>query len=112
VVSLAVLLGLSDAPAEVPGLGPVPAQVARVLAADGTWRAWLADARGAITPTGSAGYVPSAAVARLVRARDPYWRFPGCRQPARACDLDHAIPWPRGSTSPDNLGPCAGVTMD
>jgi hypothetical protein len=29
--------------------------------------------------------------------------FPGCRRPARRTDLDHRTPWPRGSTSADNL---------
>jgi hypothetical protein len=22
-----------------------------------------------------------------------------------SCDLDHTVPWPRGRTTPDNLGP-------
>jgi hypothetical protein len=105
IVSLEVLLGLSEDPAEVPGLGPIAAGVARGLAADGTWRAWVADAAGVVTATGSRGYTPSAAVARAVRAREPHCRFPGCRQPAQRCDLDHAIPWPRGSTTAQNLGP-------
>ena len=105
IVALSTLLGLTDDPAEVPGLGPIPAEVARSLAADGTWRAWIADATGAVTCTGSRGYVPSAALARLVRAREPHCRFPGCRQPATRCDLDHAVPWPHGATTPENLGP-------
>jgi hypothetical protein len=105
IVSLEVLLGLRDDCAEVPGVGPIPADVARGLAADGTWRAWVTDAAGVVTATGSRGYVPTAAVARAVRAREPHCRFPGCRQPAQRCDLDHAIPWPHGSTSPHNLGP-------
>jgi hypothetical protein len=105
IVSLETLLGLAETPAEVPGLGPIPAEVARALAADGTWRAWVADATGAITATGSRSYVPSAAVARLVRAREPHCRFPGCRQPAHRCDLDHTIPYPRGATTSANLGP-------
>jgi hypothetical protein len=105
IVSLATLLGLREDPAEVPGVGPVPAEVARELAADGTWRAWIIEAAGAVAATGSLGYVPSPAVARLVRAREPYCMFPGCRQPASRCDLDHVIPWPRGTTAPENLGP-------
>lgn len=105
IVTLETLLGLADQPAEVPGLGPIPADVVRALAADGRWTAWLTDAAGAVRATGSAGYVPSAALARLVRAREPHCRFPGCRQPASRCDLDHTIPWPRGATTPQNLGP-------
>jgi hypothetical protein len=106
VVSLATVLGLSDAPGEVPGLGPVPSDVARALAADGTWRAWVTDATtGHLVATGSRSYVPSAAVARLVRGREPHCRMPGCRALSEACDLDHAMPWPAGETSPSNLGP-------
>jgi hypothetical protein len=105
IVTLDTLLGLTQDPAQVPGLGPIPAEVARALAADGRWTAWLTNAAGVVTATGSVGYVPSAAVARLVRAREPHCRFPGCPQPATRCDLDHTIPWPRGSTTPENLGP-------
>jgi hypothetical protein len=105
IVTLATLLGLAEDPAEIPGMGPVPAAVARELAADGRWQAWIADAAGSITATGRANYVPDAALARLVRAREPRCRFPGCHQPATHCDLDHAIPWPRGATTPENLGP-------
>lgn len=46
---------------------------------------------------------PTVRAARFVRARDQRCRFPGCRRKARATDLDHADPWPHGSTSPDNL---------
>jgi hypothetical protein len=104
VVSLATLLSLADDPAEIPGLGPIPADTARELAADGTWRAWITDATGAITATGSRGYVPSAGLARLVRAREPHCRMPGCRQPASRCDLDHTVPYPAGPTTAQNLG--------
>lgn len=105
VVTLETLLGLVDDPAEVAGVGPVTADLARVLAADGRWRAWIVDAAGAVTATGTRGYVPSTGLARLVRAREPHCRFPGCRQPATRCDLDHAVPWPAGPTDASNLGP-------
>ena len=75
------------------------------MAADGRWRAWLVDAAGAVTATGTTSYVPTAEIARLVRARHPHCRFPGCRQAAASCDLDHAIPYPAGPTTPGNLGP-------
>ena len=104
-VTLDTLIGLADNSAEVPGMGPIPADVARALAADGNWRAWITDAAGMVTATGTRSYVPSASLARLVRAREPHCRFPGCRQPAMRCDLDHAVPWPTGATSAENLGP-------
>ena len=105
VMSLADLLGVTDHPAHIPGLGPIPADLARTLAADATWRAWITDASGAVVATGSTGYVPPAALARLVRAREPECRMPGCRRPASRCDLDHTIAYPAGPTSPANLGP-------
>ena len=105
IVSLETLLGMADDPAEVPGLGPIPAETARLLAADGSWRAWVTDASGAVAATGSRGYVPSNAVARAVRAREPHCRMPGCRQPSQRCDLDHTVPFPAGTTSAANLGP-------
>lgn len=105
VVSLATLLGFAGDPGEVTGLGPIPAEMARLLAADGVWRAWITDASGAVVSTGSRSYVPSAGLARLVRAREPHCRMPGCRRAAERSDLDHSIPWPRGSTSMANLGP-------
>lgn len=105
VVSLPDLLGVTDQPAAVPGLGPIPVDLARTLAADATWRAWITDASGAVVATGARGYVPSAEIARLVRAREPVCRMPGCRQQASSCDLDHTIAYPVGPTSPANLGP-------
>lgn len=105
IVQLETLLGLADEPAQVSGLGAIPADLARELAADGRWRAWLVDAAGAVTATGTTSYVPTAEIARLVRARHPHCRFPGCRQAAASCDLDHAIPYPAGPTTPGNLGP-------
>jgi hypothetical protein len=49
------------------------------------------------------GYSPSKPLGAFVRARDRRCRFPGCRAAAIRCDLDHAMPWPAGPTSADNL---------
>jgi hypothetical protein len=105
VMALSDLLGVTDEPAHIPGVGPIPADLARVLAADGTWRAWITDASGTVVATGTRGYVPTAAIARLVRAREPHCRMPGCRQPATGCDLDHTLAYPDGPTTVSNLGP-------
>ncbi len=99
------LLGRSDTPAMIPGHGPIPADVARELAADARWTAWISDANGAVTATGTRCYRPTEALARLIRAREQHCRMPGCRQPSARCDLDHAIPWPKGLTTQENLGP-------
>ncbi len=104
-ISVESLLGLADDPAEVPGVGPIPADVARALAADARWRAWLTRADGTVVATSSATYRPTAELARLVRAGHAECRMVGCRKPAVDCDLDHATPWPRGQTTLSNLGP-------
>jgi hypothetical protein len=104
-IPLDSLLGAGEEPGEVPGLGPIPVVAARELAADARWRAVLTDAAGAVVSTAASTYRPGAALARFIRARDPECRMPGCRRPAQDCDIDHAIPWPTGPTSADNLGP-------
>ncbi|MGY1605869.1 DUF222 domain-containing protein [Geodermatophilus sp. SYSU D00700] len=65
---------------------------------------------GLAAPGPAAGYRPSAALDRHVRARDRRCRFPGCRRPVpRAGELDHATPWPADPTTATNLtGYCTG----
>lgn len=54
-------------------------------------------------PPPTAGYTPSAALDRFVRARDRRCLFPGCRARPMRCDLDHVTPSPGGPTSAENL---------
>src|SRR5262245_25504172 len=103
-VPATTLLGLDDQPGELAGYGPIPAGLARLLAAGGTWRRLLTDPRtGALLELGRTTYVPPAALADQVRARDVTCRFPGCRRPAIGCDLDHTRRHPDGPTCPCNL---------
>ncbi len=103
-VSAATALGLAEEPGDLAGHGPVPASIARRLADHGSWRRVLTDpVTGTVADVGRDRYTPSAALADLVRTRDGTCRFPGCRQPAHRCDLDHLIPWPAGPTTADNL---------
>jgi Domain of unknown function (DUF222) len=105
-VAATTLLDLDDKPAELAGHGPIPAVLARQIAADpsGTWRRILTDpATGTVLDVGHRSYRPPRPLARYVTARDATCRFPGCRQPARRCDLDHLRPWPDGPTSAANL---------
>ena len=96
-----------DAPVLTAGgrSAPVPALLARALAAGGTWRRIVTDPlSGAVLDVGRTRYRPPAALADLVRARDRSCTHPGCEVPARRCDLDHLRPWARGgTTSLDNL---------
>jgi Domain of unknown function (DUF222) len=103
-VAASTLLGLDDHPGELAGYGPITAQAARQLAADGTWRRILTDpVSGTVLDVGRSTYRPPKALADHVRTRDRTCRFPGCRHPARRCDLDHGIPYPKGPTSACNL---------
>jgi hypothetical protein len=61
---------------------------------------------GAPAPARRAGRRPTAALAAHVRARNRTCVAPGCRIPARTCDLDHTTAWADGgATTEDNLGP-------
>ena len=71
------------------------------------------DARGCDSATGAlldvgdrlgtTSYRPGVVLQAFVRRRDGRCRFPGCSVAARQCDLDHVVPWPRGSTTATNL---------
>ncbi|MGH3777363.1 MAG: DUF222 domain-containing protein [Pseudonocardiaceae bacterium] len=104
------LLGADDLPGELAGYGPIPAAVARDLAAGGTWRRVLTDpASGRPLDYGTTRYRPPAHLAGLVITRDQTCQFPGCRVPAHRCDLDHGVAYDpdndSGPTSETNIGP-------
>jgi Domain of unknown function (DUF222)/HNH endonuclease len=105
IVPITMLLGLDDQPGELVGYGPIPADLAREIAAEGTWRRLLTDpVSGTLLDYGRTTYTPPAGLADFVRARDVYCRNPICRQRAAAADLDHTIAWDAGgATSQHNL---------
>jgi hypothetical protein len=130
-MSVYTLMGLDELPAELSGFGPLLADIARqvvVQRPDLQWRFsvyneindllvhGITNARPApttgVSPPGRrrTRRRPSAEVAAFVRARNRTCVAPGCRRPAKDCDLDHTVPWPAGGESePDNLGPaCVG----
>jgi hypothetical protein len=127
-------VALANEPGEIAGYGPVTAHIARETAAQlaqvSQWRyavdqdgqviaegalpksllpdlaermrRWAVDATAG--PDGRAHYRPSAAQIAFVRARDKRCQAPGCRVPARRCEIDHRIPWHTGGpTFVDNL---------
>jgi hypothetical protein len=104
-VPASTLLGAAEEPGDLAGYGPIPADLARQTAASGTWRRLLTDpVTGALLDYGRTTYRPPADLADFTRARDLTCRFPGCRQPAAKCDLDHTVRYPEGPTAPTNLG--------
>ena len=106
-VALSTLLGLDEQPGELAGHGPIPAALARRIAADptGTWRRLVTDpATGALLDYGATTYRPPSNLTAFVIARDQTCTFPGCRRAAHRCDIDHEVPASRGgATSADNL---------
>ena len=105
-VDLATLLGLAENPGNLKGYGPIPASVARGLAADAKWRKFVTDpVTGELLDVGRNTYEPPQALKDFLTARDQICRFPHCRQPARVADIDHAKPWDQGGeTSQENMG--------
>jgi len=105
VVGAGTLLGLDGEPAELAGFGPIPAELARQLAGDATWRRILTDPVSGRCWTSEAG--GSRPRVGTVRARSyGGCTFPGCAVPAMRCDLDHTVDRARGGrTRHDNLGP-------
>jgi hypothetical protein len=96
-VDLDTLVGLSEAPGELAGYGPVIADITRQITetqANTQWRYTVTDpATGLPLRTGTTRRRPTMAQRRSVEARQPVCIFPGCRMPAHRCDLDHRVPW-------------------
>jgi len=107
-VPLTTLLGLVDFPGELAGFGPVIADIARQVVAeqqDATWRYSVYDPLGRLIHHGITRRRPTAADAAFIRARDRTCRAPGCRRPARHCDIDHTRDWAYSKDS--SIGNCA-----
>jgi hypothetical protein len=103
---LGTWLGLADDPGLLDGYGPVPAALARQIAADAardhptttTWRCVVVHDRhatvlgvGDIVPTPR--YSPTSRQRTFVRTADTFCVFPGCRVRAWHCDIDHRRPY-------------------
>lgn len=112
-VNLTTLLGLDEDAADIPGWGPVIADIARQVARqqeNSRWTYTVTDPdTGEPVQTGVTRRRPTTAQARHVRARNATCAFPGCPYPATRCHLDHTVDYHQGGrTSVINLGPlCA-----
>jgi hypothetical protein len=105
-VDLPTLLGLAENPGQLAGYGPIPASVARRLAADATWQRFISDpTTGNLLDFGRETYLPPQELVDFLLARDRVCRFPGCRRTGQSLDIDHAKSWETGGeTNPANLG--------
>jgi Domain of unknown function (DUF222)/HNH endonuclease len=108
-VDMATLTGADDEPAEIPGWGPVIADIARQVVHEqpgAEWRYTVTDENGQIVSSGTTRRRPATHQQRRIEARNPTCVFPGCRMPATQCDIDHHQDWKDGGlTTDDNLGP-------
>ncbi len=115
--SLQMLTQLAETPGDLAGYGPVIADISRKVAEQqqkASWTYTVHDPETGEAFHGTTRARPAqpesrrapAEVARTVRARDRRCRAPGCRVPARACDLDHLQDWAKGGlTEAGNLVP-------
>jgi len=95
-VEMTTLAGIDDHPGEIPGFGPVIADVARQIvdeASDAEWRIIPVDANG--TPVGviTTRRRPTPTQKRIVQTRNPTCVYPGCRIDSAQCELNHETPW-------------------
>jgi hypothetical protein len=109
-VDLTTLAGLDDNPADIPGWGPVIADIARKVAMDqakGPWQATVTDDNSGLPVSAvSTRRRPTASQQRVVAAICPECAFPTCRQPSAECDINHEVPWVEAHrTTVDELGP-------
>ena len=94
------LAGLAEHPGEVAGYGSVIADIARQTVDQqhhGEWRFVVTHPQsGQPLHVGVTKRRPTTSQRRIVEAMYRTCVFPGCRMPARGCDLDHRIPWAQG----------------
>jgi len=96
-IDLPTLLGLRANPGELVGYGPIPAPVARMLAADADWRRLVAEpVTGHLLDYGRQTYAPPQELRDFLTARDLTCGQPGCHRDARFCQADHIRPWGQG----------------
>ena len=109
-VDLSTLTGLADIPGQIPGWGPVIADITRQVVArqhNSEWRVTVNDPHdGRALWNTITRRRPTASQSRHVEARHPVCIFPGCRIPATDCDIDHTEAWAEGGpTVIKNLAP-------
>ena len=106
-MSLPTLLALRDNTGELPGYGPIPAEIARRLATDAEWQRFVHEpVTGYLLDYGKERYRPPDDVREFTIARDVNDRFPGSARSARLADGDHIEPYEEGeggSTSSSNI---------
>ena len=98
------LLGHSDQPAVLEGVGPIDMETARRLCATvpSITRLLTDPVTETVLQMDANQYRPSAALKRWLAIQQVTCDFPGCGRRAAHCDLDHTHAWAAGGTT------CAG----
>jgi hypothetical protein len=105
-VPVLTLMGLDDEPASLEGYGPIPADVARLIAAGAPsfMRLLTHPETGVVLSVGRDSYAVPAALRLWLRVRDETCRAVGCGRRAATSDVDHGHDWAKGGeTAGDNL---------
>ncbi|MFB7798124.1 DUF222 domain-containing protein [Isoptericola sp. NPDC056134] len=105
-VPVTTLAGTGEGSGLLDGTTPIDAETARHLVARApTLRRVLTDpVMGAMLTVDRRSYVVPADLRAFLTQRDLTCRFPGCRVPARRCDVDHTTAWADGgATDAGNL---------
>jgi Domain of unknown function (DUF222) len=108
VIELPTLLGLNNHPAEIPGVGPLPADAARWLLADGApLRRLVTDPMtGHLLDYGQTTYTVPPALADYLIAKNVCSASPHSSVDARIADMEHNTPHDQGgATDPINVTP-------
>lgn len=93
-VPVTTLLGMDNEPCELTGYGPIPAEMARRIATDSTWRRILTDpANGTVLEASTTRHDPGILVSETLLAAHPTCDWVNCNRTARECDRDHGIPF-------------------
>ncbi len=102
-IDLETLAQLNDHPGDIPGWGPVLADIARQIAQPATtWDVVITDpTTGRAVWSGITRRRPTTGQRRNIQARNPSCVFPGCRIPATDCDLDHRVRHTDGGPTTD-----------
>ncbi|GAB3557219.1 HNH endonuclease signature motif containing protein [Spelaeicoccus albus] len=109
-VPLMTLMG-EPLPGEMAGYGPIPARMARLLAAKAPWieRVLVDPITARPIDAERRKYQISTAAREFIRSRNPECTMPDCSRAASLCQLDHIDPWIDGESgglsTPDNLQP-------
>ncbi|WP_087484711.1 HNH endonuclease signature motif containing protein [Brachybacterium massiliense] len=112
VIPVLTLMGLDDTPATYDGITPLPAEMARALAAaEPVWhRIFTNPIVGSYLPVPAEKYRPTAEMVEHLRLQNPRCAVPGCPRPTtddaendHIEEFDHVHPSRGGPTSLDNL---------